>query len=69
MATVRCLIMWEPANEHSTLFLNAYQDLGIDGYTVEQYLEDGVHLTAEGRQLYADALAKMILNYEETKNN
>lgn len=57
------------ANEHSTLFLNAYQDLGIDGYTVEQYLEDGVHLTAEGRQLYADALAKMILNYEETKNN
>lgn len=57
------------ANEQNTLFLNAYQDLGIDGYTAEQYLEDGVHLTAEGRQLYADALAKIILNYEETKNN
>ena len=43
--------------------------LGIDGYTAEEYLEDGVHLTEAGRQLYADALAKIILNYEETKNN
>lgn len=57
------------ANEQNTLFLNAYLDLGINGYTAEQYLEDGVHLTAEGRELYAEALSKMILNYEETKNN
>lgn len=57
------------ANEQQTLFFNAYQDLGIDGYTAEEYLEDGVHLTEAGRRLYADALAKMILNYEETKNN
>lgn len=57
------------ANEQGTLFFNAYLDLGIDGYTAEEYLEDGVHLSAAGRQLYADALAKIILNYEETKNN
>lgn len=57
------------ATERNTLFLNAYNGLGIDGYTAEQYLEDGVHLTAEGRQLYADALARLILSYEETKNN
>lgn len=57
------------ANEQQTLFFNAYQDLGIDGYTAEEYLEDGVHLTEAGRRLYADALAEMILNYEETKNN
>lgn len=57
------------ANEQQTLFFNAYQDLGIDGYTAEEYLEDGVHLTESGRQLYADALAKMILDYEETRNN
>lgn len=57
------------ANEMNTLFLNAYNGLGIDGYTAEQYLEDGIHLTAEGRQLYADALARLILSYEETKNN
>lgn len=57
------------ANEQQTLFFNAYQDLGIDGYTAEEYLEDGIHLTDAGRQLYADALSKVILNYEETKNN
>ncbi|MBD5461723.1 MAG: SGNH/GDSL hydrolase family protein [Lachnospiraceae bacterium] len=57
------------ANEKQTLFFNAYQDLGIDGYTAEEYLEDGVHLTEAGRRLYADALAQMILSYEETKNN
>lgn len=57
------------ANEKQTLFFNAYQDLGIDGYTAEEYLEDGVHLTESGRRLYADALAHMILSYEETKNN
>lgn len=57
------------ANEQNVIFFNAYQDLGIDSYSAEQYLEDGVHLTAEGRQLYADELAKIILDYEETKNN
>lgn len=57
------------AKEQNALFFNAYLDLGIDGYTAEDYLEDGVHLTEAGRQLYADALAKIILNYEETKNN
>ncbi|MDE5907938.1 MAG: SGNH/GDSL hydrolase family protein [Lachnospiraceae bacterium] len=57
------------ANEKQALFFNAYQDLGIDGYTAEEYLEDGVHLTEAGRRLYAEALAHMILSYEETKNN
>ena len=57
------------AKSEQTLFLNAYLDLGIDGYTAEEYLEDGVHLTPAGRELYAEALSKIILNYEETKNN
>ena len=57
------------AKETNSVFFNAYQDLGIDGYTAEQYLEDGVHLTQDGRYLYADALAKLILSIEETKNN
>lgn len=57
------------AKEQNALFFNAYQDLGIDSYTADEYLEDGVHLSKEGRQLYADALAKMIMDYEETKNN
>lgn len=57
------------AKEQQVEFFDAYLDLGIDGYTAEEYLEDGVHLTAAGRQLYADALAEMILRIEETKNN
>lgn len=55
------------ANDQQVLFFNAYQDLGIDGYTADEYLEDGIHLTDKGRQLYADALTKVILKYEETK--
>ncbi len=57
------------ANETQVEFFNAYQDLGIDGYTAEDYLEDGVHLTEAGRKVYADALAQRILSIEETKNN
>lgn len=57
------------AGEQQTLFLNTYYDLGIDAYTTDQYLEDGIHLTQEGRQIYADALAKIILQNEEQKNN
>lgn len=57
------------ANEMQVEFFNAYQDLGIDGYSADEYLEDGVHLTEAGRKLYADALAQRILSIEETKNN
>lgn len=57
------------AGEQQTLFLNTYYDLGIDSYTADKYLEDGIHLTQEGRQIYADALARLILAHEEEKNN
>lgn len=57
------------AREMQVEFFNAYQDLGIDGYTAEEYLEDGVHLTEAGRKIYADALAQRILSIERTKNN
>lgn len=57
------------ANEYQTVYYNAYEWLGIDGYTADEYLEDGIHLTDKGRQLYADALTKLILETEETKNN
>ncbi len=57
------------AKEQGAHFFDAYLDLGINGYTAEEYLEDGVHLSAAGRQLYADALAEKILKIEETKNN
>ena len=57
------------AKEQGAYFFDAYLDLGINAYNADEYLEDGVHLTETGRRLYADALSKMILNIEETKNN
>lgn len=57
------------AGEKQTEFLDVYEELGINGYTAEDYLEDGVHLTAAGRQLYADQLSRIILDHETTKNN
>ncbi len=62
----KCLYV---AREQQTEQLDAYFDLGIDGYTAKEYLEDGIHLTDKGRQVYADALAKKILKFEENKNN
>lgn len=58
-------VAWEQQVE----FYDAYVELGINGYTAEEYLEDGVHLSEAGRELYADALATKILNLEETRNN
>ena len=57
------------SGELGTMFYNAYDHLGIDGYTADEYLEDGIHLTEEGRQLYADALARLINANEEQKNS
>lgn len=57
------------ANSMNIPFFDAYNDLGIDGYTAEEYLDDGVHLSQAGRALYAEALAKQIMWIEETKNN
>lgn len=42
------------------LYLNAIEQSGIDAYTVDKYLEDGIHLSDEGRRLYADKIAGMI---------
>lgn len=57
------------AGEQQVLFLNTYDNLGIDGYTADEYLQDGIYLTDKARDSYADLLARMILNHEEQKNN
>lgn len=48
------------AEMNNTLFIDGYSTLGINGYTAEQYLEDGIHLTAEGRELYAKAVSSCL---------
>ena len=44
----------------NTLYIDAYSTMGINGYTAEDYLEDGVHLTEEGRTLYARAVSSCL---------
>lgn len=46
--------------EEGVMFYNAFADAGIDAYTADDYLEDGIHLTREGRHQYADYLIRMI---------
>lgn len=53
----------------NTLFLDAYEGIGLDAYSADEYLEDGIHLSEKGRWKYADKLSRIILEYEETKNN
>lgn len=51
------------ADQHKTenvIFYNAMEESGIDAYTADKYLEDGVHLSNEGRRLYADCIANRI---------
>ncbi len=53
----------------NTLFLNAYEGIGLDAYSADEYLEDGIHLSKKGRRKYAEKLSEIILNYEAEKNN
>jgi hypothetical protein len=57
------------AGEVGALFINAYSGMGIDGYSAEEYLEEGIYLSEEGRALFADHLSQKILEFEKTKNN
>ena len=43
-----------------TLYIDAYSTMGINIYSADQYLEDGIHLTVEGRALYAKAVASCL---------
>ena len=57
------------AADMNTLFMNAYEGIGLNAYTADEYLEDGIHLSAKGRDEYAKKLSKIILECEETRNN
>lgn len=47
------------AAEYETYFLDMYHALGKNPQEKSEYLEDGVHLTPEGRELYA----KMVIDF------
>ena len=48
------------AEMKGTLYIDAYTTMGINIYTAEEYLEDGVHLTEAGRTLYARAVSSCL---------
>ena len=50
----------EQHKEDHVLFYNAMEQSGIDAYTADKYLKDGVHLTAEGRIAYAEYASRLI---------
>lgn len=42
------------------IYYDAVKYSGIDAYTADDYLEDGIHLSARGRQVYADYASRLI---------
>lgn len=56
-----CGYVYEQHKHDNVLLYNAFEDSGIDAYTADDYLEDGIHLTAQGRRKYADDLTLMIM--------
>lgn len=50
----------EQRKEDHVFFYNAMEQSGIDAYTADKYLKDGVHLTAEGRVAYAEYASRLI---------
>lgn len=53
--------VYEQNKDNNVLFYNAMEDSGIDAYNADKYLEDGIHLTAEGRKQYADYAIRLIM--------
>ncbi len=53
--------VYEENKDKNVIFYNAFEESGIDAETASKYLEDGVHLSDEGRQVYADYAARLIL--------
>lgn len=46
--------------EGIVIFYYTMENSGIDAHTAEEYLEDGIHLSSEGRRVYADYASKLI---------
>lgn len=51
---------YEQNKDKNVLLYNAFNDSGIKATTADWYLEDGVHLTAEGRRVYAECAARIL---------
>lgn len=57
-----CKYVGEQHKEDGVILLYAMEHSGINANTADWYLEDGIHLNAAGRRLYADYISRYILN-------
>ena len=55
-----CGYVAEQYKKEGVVFYNAFEESGIDAYSAEECLKDGIHLTLEGRRRYADYLIRLI---------
>lgn len=56
-ASVAC----DVARGQNTLCMDAYNNLGINPYNSDEYLEDGVHLNEKGRDVYGKGIASCLI--------
>ena len=56
-ASVAC----DVARGQKTFCVDAYNNLGINAYNADEYVEDGVHLNEKGRDLYARGIVACLL--------
>ncbi|MCM1174480.1 MAG: SGNH/GDSL hydrolase family protein [Blautia sp.] len=56
-----CAYVYDQHRHENVILYNAFEESGIDAYTADDYLEDGVHLSAQGRRRYADDLTIRIM--------
>ena len=56
-----CGYVAEQHKEEGVIFYNAFEEGGIDAYSAEECLEDGIHLTQEGRHRYVERLIRFIM--------
>ncbi|MCM1086723.1 MAG: SGNH/GDSL hydrolase family protein [Muribaculaceae bacterium] len=56
-----CDYVYEQHKQENVLLYDALEKSGINAYTADEYLEDGIHLSAAGRRTYAEPIIKMIL--------
>lgn len=56
-----CGYVYDQHRDENVMLYNAFEASGIDAYTADDYLEDGIHLTSQGRRKYAEDLSRKIL--------
>lgn len=55
------------AKEFDVHFLDMFHTLGSDAESRTEHLEDGVHLSADGREIYANAVISFLKKLENTE--